>query len=167
VALQIEEQTGLILFSVQSLRLEVAAAVLEIQDKTVVLPQELVVVDLKTVEEVLGTLQQHLHHKELMAVVVVKGTPTTEAAEAEAEVQALLVDLVLDWLVLVLAEMELHQILLRAVQLSLMLVAEVAVARFVLPAEAEAVLAVLVEVVKDVISHPRRSLVQQAVERQT
>jgi hypothetical protein len=165
--IQIEEDLELILFSVQLLRPAAEVEVLETQDKEAEKLAVRVVVDLKTQVEAQEIHQRKLHLKELMAVQAAKGTlMTAEAAEA-AEALESMVEAVLERLVLVLAEMEPHQLLLRVAQLSLMLAAAEAVARFVLPAEAEAVLAVLVEVVRDVISHPRPSLVQQAMERQT
>jgi hypothetical protein len=164
--IQIEEQTVPILFSAQSHRLAAVAADLEPQDNKQVLPQGLVVVDLKTQVEAQEIHQQHHHHKELVAVLVARAQRMTAAAAAAAGVLEPLAELVLERLGPVQVETELHQILLRAVQLSLMLVAEVAVAHIALAEVAVAVLVELAAVVKDVISHPRRSLVQQALEQQ-
>jgi hypothetical protein len=134
--IQIGEQTGLILFSVQSLRLAVAAAVLEMQDSKAALPEELVVEDLKTTEEAQETHQQHLHLKVVTVVLVEKEQVTTAAAAAAAEHRVLLEEVELGQIMPVLVEMELHQPSLRAEQLPLMPVAAVAVAHLEVQAAA-------------------------------
>jgi hypothetical protein len=164
--IQIEEDLELILFSVQLLRPAAEVEVLETQDNNQEKLAVRVVVDLKTQVEAQEIHQQHHRHKGLVVVQAARAQRMTVAAAAAAGVLEPLAELVLERLEPVQVETELHQILLLAVQLSLMPVAEVAVAHIALAVVAVAVLVELAAVVKDVISHPRRLLGQQALEQQ-